>query len=130
MPAIGGGTDHDFIQPSDFHGSSRRLPAASGCPASPPRPLDPVKQEDFLSQLAQFSTLEGIEKLNVNFSVFLQLQTLTGGARPPGTGPCSTPAEGQELTGVVEAVAAENGELLVVTADRTVPVSQVSRIIA
>ena len=31
-------------------------------------PLDPVKQEDFLSQLAQFSTLEGVENLNTNLS--------------------------------------------------------------
>ena len=38
-------------------------------------PLDPVKQEDFLSQLAQFSTLEGIEDLNTNFSSQLAIQS-------------------------------------------------------
>lgn len=37
-------------------------------------PLEPVKQEDFLSQLAQFSTLEGIETLNSNFEQQLAVQ--------------------------------------------------------
>ena len=30
-------------------------------------PIDPVKQEDFISQLSQFSMLEGIEALNSSF---------------------------------------------------------------
>lgn len=37
-------------------------------------PLEPTKQEDFLAQLAQFSTLEGIEKLNSNLDNFLSSQ--------------------------------------------------------
>ena len=40
-------------------------------------PLEPVKQEDFLAQLAQFSTLEGIENLNSNFESQMQLQRET-----------------------------------------------------
>jgi flagellar basal-body rod modification protein FlgD len=37
-------------------------------------PMEPVKQEDFLAQLAQFSTLEGVEKLNANFEAQLSMQ--------------------------------------------------------
>ena len=37
-------------------------------------PLEPIKQEDFLSQLAQFSTLEGIETLNNSFEQQLSIQ--------------------------------------------------------
>ena len=37
-------------------------------------PLEPTKQEDFLAQLAQFSTLEGIEKLNADVEGFLSTQ--------------------------------------------------------
>ncbi len=37
-------------------------------------PLSPVKQEDMLAQLAQFSSLEAIEKLNNNFEQFLESQ--------------------------------------------------------
>ncbi len=41
-------------------------------------PLEPMKQEDFLSQLAQFSTLEGIEDLNstIEKQVTIQEDTL------------------------------------------------------
>lgn len=37
-------------------------------------PLDPINQEDFLSQLAQFSTLEGIENLGSVMSEQVQIQ--------------------------------------------------------
>lgn len=37
-------------------------------------PLAPTKQEDFLAQLAQFSTVEGIENLNHNFEQFFEAQ--------------------------------------------------------
>ena len=37
-------------------------------------PLDPVKQEDFLSQLAQFSSLEGIENLNTTIEQQVAIQ--------------------------------------------------------
>ena len=38
-------------------------------------PLEPVSQEDFVSQLAQFSTLSGIEQLNSSFESMLQQQS-------------------------------------------------------
>src|SRR5690606_19283597 len=39
-------------------------------------PLDPAKNEEFVAQLAQFSTLEGIENLNRSFeTVALAMQT-------------------------------------------------------
>jgi flagellar basal-body rod modification protein FlgD len=37
-------------------------------------PIDPVKQEDFISQLSQFSLLEGMEELNSNFGQLLETQ--------------------------------------------------------
>ncbi len=36
-------------------------------------PLEPVKQEEFIGQLAQFSTLEGIENLNDSFESMLKI---------------------------------------------------------
>jgi flagellar basal-body rod modification protein FlgD len=38
-------------------------------------PLEPVGQEDFVAQLAQFSTLSGIEQLNGSFESMLQQQS-------------------------------------------------------
>jgi len=43
-------------------------------------PLDPVSQEDFTSQLSQFSMLEQLETLNANFSDMLGFQELAQGA--------------------------------------------------
>jgi len=42
-------------------------------------PLDPVKNQEFIAQLAQFSTLEQIQKLNTSFSDLLTLMQLTQG---------------------------------------------------
>jgi flagellar basal-body rod modification protein FlgD len=92
-------------------------------------PLDPVKQEDFLSQLAQFSTLEGVEKLNVSFESLLQLQTLTGGAELIGRTVAYTD-EGQDFIETVESVHASGRELFVVFPDREVPINQVTSVIA
>jgi flagellar basal-body rod modification protein FlgD len=44
-------------------------------------PLEPMKEGEFMGQLAQFSMLEGIENLNVTFSNMLMLQQLTQGAQ-------------------------------------------------
>ena len=42
-------------------------------------PIDPVAQEEFTAQLAQFSQLEGIENLNGSFESMLQLQEISQG---------------------------------------------------
>jgi flagellar basal-body rod modification protein FlgD len=47
-------------------------------------PLDPINDSNFIAQLAQFSSLEGIEKLNASFDDMLKLQQLTQGANLVG----------------------------------------------
>jgi flagellar basal-body rod modification protein FlgD len=42
-------------------------------------PIDPVKQEDFIGQLSQFSMLEGVETLNTSFESMLKLQEISQG---------------------------------------------------
>lgn len=42
-------------------------------------PIDPVKQEDFVAQLSQFSMLEGVENLNGSFESMLKLQEISQG---------------------------------------------------
>lgn len=39
-------------------------------------PLDPVKNEDFIAQLAQFNSLEQMQNLNATMSTMSSLQTL------------------------------------------------------
>lgn len=43
-------------------------------------PLEPIKNQDFLAQLAQFSTLESMDNLNSQFSQFLKAEQLSQAA--------------------------------------------------
>ena len=74
-------------------------------------PLDPVKQEDFLSQLAQFSTLEGIENLNTSVSKqlaiqndILKLQQFSQAATLVGRIVSYDSADGKLATGLVDSI--------------------------
>ena len=89
-------------------------------------PLEPVKQQDFLSQLAQFSTLEGIEKLNANFDNMLRLQELTQGANLIGRiVSYRTASDTGPSAGVVDAVHVENGNLILTVNGQSVALADV-----
>ena len=75
-------------------------------------PLDPVQNEDFVAQLAQFSTLEGIEKLTARFEDILTLQQLTEGAELVGKTVTFDQADAVG-TGIVEQLTIEDGQIQV-----------------
>ncbi len=108
-------------------------------------PLEPIKQENFLSQLAQFSTLEGIEKLNRRFEDQLQLQEevlnlqqLSQAAELVGrgityqqsflAGDGETALPGPPTLGVVESIGLQGGRLELHVGDTTVTMDQVLEI--
>lgn len=108
-------------------------------------PLEPIKQEDFLSQLAQFSTLEGIEKLNGRFEdqlllqeEVLNLQQLSQAAEFVGRGITyreevlsqdgETALLGPPTRGVVESVSLKDGQFELHVGDTTVTMNQVIEI--
>ena len=95
-------------------------------------PLEPVKQQDFLGQLAQFSTLEGIEKLNSNFADLLKLQELTHGANLLGrTVLYSQDSASTDFEkGVVQAVRLENNGLVLTVNDVSVPIDRIQALLA
>lgn len=92
-------------------------------------PLDPQSASEFASQMAQFSSLEGINQLNTNFSSLLQLQGLNQGANLIGK-PVSytTGSSGQIAQGIVQAVRVESGQVQLVIGGRSVPLTQLSSI--
>ena len=75
-------------------------------------PLEPVKQENFISQLAQFSTLESIEGLGGRFEEMLQVQELSYGANLVGKTVVYDTVEGQQ-SGVVQSVFSDSGSVIV-----------------
>lgn len=100
-------------------------------------PLDPIKQYDFLSQLAQFSTLEGIEKLNDQVeqqaglqAELLQLQQLSQAAQLVGSRiTYQTTETADPIEGVVESVSTRNGRLQLNVGDDAVGLDQVVQIL-
>ena len=82
-------------------------------------PLNPTKQEDFLGQLAQFATVEGIENLNTQFSDFMAQstessapwQTAAAASALLGTTiEFELPATDETKSGVVDAIVIEEGQ--------------------
>jgi len=93
-------------------------------------PLQPIGDSEFIAQLAQFSSLEGIEKLNANFSDLLALQQLTQGANLVGRTVLFDQLDDAALgKGVVSAVAMSNGKLRVVVDGSLVPLDRVQGIV-
>lgn len=72
-------------------------------------PLEPTSNQEFLGQLAQFSTLSGIENLNSNFSDLLSLQEITQGSNLIGKKVAYTDSDGKVTTGSVQSVVMQSG---------------------
>ena len=89
-------------------------------------PLDPIKDAEFIAQLAQFSSLEGIEKLNASFSDMLAMQQLTEGANLIGKTVVFERADSATLgRGIVDGVTVQNGAIQLLVGSSLVPLSQV-----
>lgn len=84
-------------------------------------PLEPTEQTDFLQQLAQFSTVEGLESLNTKFSDMLQLELVASGSNILGQE--ITTDDG--LTGIAQEIRQEDGQVLVNIDGTLVPLSGV-----
>ena len=93
-------------------------------------PLEPVDQQEFLGQLAQFSTLEGIENLNANFDQMLKLSELTQGAGLLGKDALLTTADenGTPRSGIIESVRVEEGEVLLKINDEDVSLDDIQEL--
>jgi len=74
-------------------------------------PLEPIKDQEFLGQLAQFSTLSGIEKLNASFGDMLSLQQITQGANLMGQQIVYRTSDNQTARGTVKGFAVNEGRI-------------------
>lgn len=92
-------------------------------------PLNPISSQDFTTQLAQLSTVSGIQQLNTGIQQLLQLQQLSQGAALMGK-TVTYVASGATTSGkgVVQGVSLQNGQLQVQVSGQQVPISQVNGI--
>ena len=94
-------------------------------------PIEPVKQENFLAQLAQFATLEGVETLNTSFDQMLKLQELTQGSNLIGKSVVySTEADPTARVGLVEEVASTESGISLLVSGEVVPLDLVTSVAA
>ena len=91
-------------------------------------PMSPTSNSDFIGQLAQFSTLSGIETMNSNFSDLLSLQEITQGSSLIGKSVTYTNSSNQVVTGTAESVALSNGKFQVQVGNDQVALSQISSV--
>ena len=93
-------------------------------------PFEPMEQTDFLAQLGQFSSLEGIQQLNANFEDLLALEELSEGASLLGrTVVFADPETGEEQTETVESVRVEEGRVRLTADGHDLAIDQISALI-
>jgi flagellar basal-body rod modification protein FlgD len=94
-------------------------------------PIEPVKQENFIGQLAQFSVVEGVEKLNTRFSDLLYAQQITGGfGLVDRDVSYQLPGETELRRGHVDTVFVQDGVINLGIGKTTIPISQVVGVFA
>lgn len=94
-------------------------------------PLDPVSQESTTAQLAQISTVSGIEKLNLQFGELLQLKTLFDGVQLVGEHvEYKSPTTGLQDTGQITEARVNGGQLDLSINGETVHLSDIVAVVA
>jgi flagellar basal-body rod modification protein FlgD len=93
-------------------------------------PLSPTDNGQMLAQLAQFSTLSGMEQLNASFSDMLSLQELTQGSSLIGKGISYTNSQGAVTSGTVNSVAMANGHIALQVNSDSVTLGQIIGVMA
>ncbi len=89
-------------------------------------PIEPVNQEQFISQLAQFSMVEGIEQLNVQFEDILYSQQVLNGFNLAGKEVTYIlPDSDATQTGNVSEVLIDGGRITAMVNGIGIPISQI-----
>jgi flagellar basal-body rod modification protein FlgD len=82
-------------------------------------PLEPMKNEEFVAQLAQFNSLEQMQNLNKTMSSMTSLQVLTQTSSLIGRVVEAMNSDSKVIQGVVKGVAMKDGVAQVVIYDGT-----------
>jgi flagellar basal-body rod modification protein FlgD len=89
-------------------------------------PSQPMSSTDFINELAQLSSLSGIEQVNTNLTTLSSQQMLTGGTSLIGQAVSYTnPTNNTTSSGTIQAVNDISGTANVIINDQTVPVANI-----
>lgn len=90
-------------------------------------PMNPMKDTEFISQMANFTSLEQIRSLSKSFDTFTSDQKMAAAPAYLGRQVTITNATG-DITGVVEAIKLSNGKPAVVVNGKTYETNLITRI--
>jgi flagellar basal-body rod modification protein FlgD len=93
-------------------------------------PLDTISDKEFLGQLAQFSSLAELTKLNVSFNQALQIQQLNEARELIGQNiTLKDPDSGDSLSGLVEGIKiGEGGLIMLLVNGQAIPFANLEEI--
>jgi len=94
-------------------------------------PLEPMDQQDFLSQLAQFSVVEGITNMNSQLTKSIGGQQLAQGIDLVGKNITFQTADSEQMqVGLVDQVMIDHDGLLAHVNGQTIPIANISSVFA
>jgi flagellar basal-body rod modification protein FlgD len=91
-------------------------------------PTSPTSATDYVTQMAQFSSVQGITQLNQNITTLLAMQTMTQGVSLIGKTVSYTNAAGKVQSGTVGAVSLVGGQPQLVINNTNVALSQIQTV--
>lgn len=93
-------------------------------------PLSPMENTEYVSQLAQFSSLEAVKNLSDAFALFTRGQAIAQASALLGKrGEGLNPHSGQAVSGTVSAVRLEGAVVMVQIGDVEIPLTNVAKVI-
>lgn len=92
-------------------------------------PMSPMQDKDFISQLAQFSSLEQSQTLNQNMESFMQSQSITSAAALVGKNVNAlNPTTGEMIYGKVDSIRLNSGQLTLQIGGNDIPLEYITNI--
>ena len=92
-------------------------------------PLKPMEDREFITQLAQFNVLEQMQQVNENLLAMMYFDQLSQASSLIGkTIEATDPTTGTPISGVVTAVALDNGLAELVVGDTKVPLENIKSV--
>ncbi len=91
-------------------------------------PMNPMKDQEFMAQLAQMNTLSEMQKLNTNIEAMSEAQSLAQGANLIGKAVQASSDSGDPTYGVVQAVRVQSNKVQLVLANSTIALEDVQAV--
>jgi flagellar basal-body rod modification protein FlgD len=88
-------------------------------------PLEPMKNSEFLAQLAQFNALEEMKNLNESFNTLMESQQMLQASMLIGKQVSGLGADGDAVSGVVSSVRSSGGNITLYIGEQAIPLENV-----